>query len=309
MSTPATLTAAELASSSRTSARQWILVFVLFLAGVLNSADRTSLSVAAPQLISELHISPVEMGYLLSSFFWTYAVGQIVSGWFIDRYPVKWVFAIGFVIWTLATFFTGFVQGMISLFILRFILGAGESVAYPAYSKVIASEFPPTRMGLPNAILNSGAKVGAALGILIVGLLIAAHGWRMMFFVLGGVGVVFLILWFIYAPGAEQKTVRRSMHHAGAGPSFLDILRTRDAWGTFIGQSGYTYAYFFGLTWLPTYLAQQRHISLANMGVVGALPFWGAAISAIIAASVADSLISKGYSSTKVRKTVVAPCE
>jgi len=305
MSTPATLTAAELASSSRTSARQWILVFVLFLAGVLNSADRTSLSVAAPQLISELHISPVEMGYLLSSFFWTYAVGQIVSGWFIDRYPVKWVFAIGFVIWTLATFFTGFVQGMISLFILRFILGAGESVAYPAYSKVIASEFPPTRMGLPNAILNSGAKVGAALGILIGGLLIAAHGWRMMFFVLGGVGVVFLILWFIYAPGAEQKTVRRSMHHAGAGPSFLDILRTRDAWGTFIGQSGYTYAYFFGLTWLPTYLAQQRHISLANMGVVGALPFWGAAISAIIAASVADSLISKGYSSTKVRKTVV----
>jgi ACS family D-galactonate transporter-like MFS transporter len=291
--------------SSRTSTRQWILVFVLFLAGVLNSADRTSLSVAAPQLISELHISPVEMGYLLSSFFWTYAVGQIVSGWFLDRYPIKWVFAIGFVVWTLATFCTGFIQGLLSLFILRLILGAGESVAYPAYSKIIASEFPPTKMGLPNAILNSGAKVGAALGILFGGMLIAAYGWRVMFFVLGGVGLVFLILWFIYAPEPERKSSEQ-VGAPNAGPSFWEILRTRDAWGTFIGQSGYTYAYFFGLTWLPTYLAQQRHIALADMGLIGALPFWGAAIFAILAGTISDSLISKGYSGTKVRKTFVA---
>jgi MFS family permease len=245
------------------------------------------------------------MGYLLSSFFWTYAVGQIVSGWFIDRYPIKWVFAIGFVVWTLATFFTGFIQGLLSLFVLRFILGAGESVAYPAYSKIIASEFPPTKMGLPNAILNSGAKVGAALGILAGGLLIAAYGWRMMFFVLGGVGIVFLVLWFIYAPEPKRKSPEQ-IGGSDTGPSFWTILRTRDAWGTFIGQSGYTYAYFFGLTWLPTYLAQQRHITLADMGLVGALPFWGAAIFAIIAASVADSLISKGHSATKIRKTFVA---
>ena len=98
MSVPATLTAAGLSSSPRTTARRWILVFVLLLAAILNSADRTSLSVAAPQLTAELHLSPVQMGYLLSSFFWTYAIGQFVAGWFTDRYPVKWVFAIGFVI-------------------------------------------------------------------------------------------------------------------------------------------------------------------------------------------------------------------
>jgi ACS family D-galactonate transporter-like MFS transporter len=293
-----------LSTPSPTTGRQWILVFVLFLAGVLNSADRTSLSVAAPQLITELHISPIQMGYLLSSFFWTYAIGQIVSGWFIDRYPVKWVFAIGFVIWTLATFCTGFIQGIVSLFILRLILGAGESVAYPAYSKIIASEFPPTRMGLPNAILNSGTKVGAALGILTGGLLIAAYGWRVMFFVLGGVGIVFLVLWFMYAPEPRRKS--RPKGGTEMGPTFMDILRSRDAWGTFIGQSGYTYAYFFGLTWLPTYLAQQRHIALANMGLVGAMPFWGAAIAAIVAAHIADSMIMKGHSATRVRKAFVA---
>jgi len=278
---------------------------VLLLAAILNSADRTSLSIAAPQLSAELHFSPVEMGYLLSSFFWTYAVGQFVAGWFTDRFPVKWVFAVGFVIWSGATFCTGFVAGVTSLFVLRLLLGAGESVAFPAYSKIFASEFPPARQGLPNAILNSGTKIGAAFGILVGGLLIAAHGWRAMFFVLGGFGVLFLILWFMFAPQPERKPRQRA-DSSQAGPSFSEILRTRDAWGTFIGSGCYTYAYFFGLTWLPSYLVQQRHISLANMGVLGALPFWGAAVSAIVAGYISDSLIKKGHSATAVRKSFVA---
>ena len=305
MSAPATITADGPTLSSRTTVRQWILVFVLLLAAILNSADRTSLSIAAPQLTKELNLSPVEMGYLLSSFFWTYAVGQFVAGWFTDRYPVKWVFAIGFVIWSGATFCTGFVNGVISLFVLRLILGAGESVAFPAYSKIFASEFPPSKMGLPNAILNSGTKIGAALGILVGGLLIAAFGWRVMFFALGVIGVVFLILWFVFAPEPERKA-REKTGGPDAGPTLLEILRSRDAWGTFIGSGCYTYAYFFGLTWLPSYLVQQRHITLANMGLLGALPFWGAAIFSIVAGYISDSLIGKGYSATKVRKTFVA---
>lgn len=292
-------------AASGTTGRQWILVFVLFIASILNTADRMGVSIAATQITQELHISPVEMGYLLSSFFWTYAIGQIVAGWFTDRYPVKWVFAIGFIVWSLATFFTGFAGSLVALLILRLILGAGESVAFPAYSKVVATEFPASRMGLPNAILNSGAKVGAALGMLIGGLLIANYGWQVMFFVLGSVGVVFLIPWFIYGPAAQRPTVQQA-DEVEQGPSFWEILRTRDAWGTFLGQSGYMYAYTFGLTWLPTYLIQQRHISLAKMGFLGALPFWGAAIFAVIAAYISDSMISKGGSATRIRKGFVA---
>lgn len=299
------MTSAADNAASRTSTRQWVLVFVLFIASILNTADRMGVSIAATQITQELQISPVEMGYLLSSFFWTYAIGQIVAGWFVDRYPIKWVFAIGFVVWSLATFFTGYAEGLLALVVLRLILGAGESVAFPAYSKVVASEFPASRMGLPNAILNSGAKVGAALGMLIGGLLIANYGWRVMFFVLGGVGVVFLLPWLLYGPTTKKPAVQQ-IGEVDQGPSFWEILRTRDAWGTFLGQSGYMYAYTFGLTWLPTYLIQQRHISLAKMGFLGALPFWGAAIFAIIAAYISDSMISKGGSATRIRKGFVA---
>ena len=287
--------------------RQWALVGVLLLAAVLNSADRSSLSIAAPQLSRELMLSPVQMGLLLSSFFWTYAIGQLVAGWFTDRFPVLWVFTIGFVLWSGATLCTGLVQGVTALFALRLLLGAGESVAFPGYSKIFATEFPPSRQGLPNAILNSGTKIGAALGILVGGLLIAVYGWRMMFFVLGGSGVVFLILWFTVAPRPDRKPGNPAVSTAtSGGASYLDILRSGDAWGTFLGAGCYNYAYFFGLTWLPSYLVQHKHLSLEKMGVLGAVPFWAAAVSAIIGGWTSDALIKKGYSTTKVRKAFVA---
>ena len=287
--------------------RQWALVGVLLLAAVLNSADRSSLSIAAPQLSRELILSPVQMGLLLSSFFWTYAIGQLVAGWLTDRFPVLWVFTIGFVLWSGATLCTGLVQGITSLFVLRLLLGAGESVAFPGYSKIFATEFPPSRQGLPNAILNSGTKIGAALGILVGGLLIAVYGWRMMFFVLGGSGIVFLILWFTVAPRPDRKPGNPADSTAtSGGASYLDILRSGDAWGTFLGAGCYNYAYFFGLTWLPSYLVQQKHLSLEKMSVLGAVPFWAAAVSAIIGGWTSDALIKKGYSTTKVRKAFVA---
>ena len=286
--------------------RQWALVGVLLLAAVLNSADRSSLSIAAPQLSRELILSPVQMGLLLSSFFWTYAIGQLVAGWFTDRFPVLWVFTIGFVLWSGATLCTGLVQGMTALFVLRLLLGAGESVAFPGYSKIFATEFPPSRQGLPNAILNSGTKIGAALGILVGGLLIAVYGWRTMFFVLGGSGLVFLILWFMVAPRPDRKPGNPAVSTAtSGGASYLDILRSGDAWGTFLGAGCYNYAYFFGLTWLPSYLVQQKHLSLEKMSVLGAVPFWAAAVSAIIGGWTSDALIKKGYSTTKVRKAFV----
>ena len=292
---------------SGTTTRQWGIVGVLLLAAILNSADRSSLAIAAPALSRDLVLSPVQMGFLLSAFFWTYAVGQVVAGWFTDRFPVLWVFTIGFVVWSAATFCTGLVQGMTALLVLRLLLGAGESVAFPCYSKIFATEFPPARQGLPNAILNSGTKIGAALGVLVGGVLIALYGWRMMFFVLGGSGVVFLILWFILAPRTDRKPQGQAASTATkAGPSYLDILRNRDAWGTFVGAACYNYAYFFGLTWLPSYLVQQKHLSLEKMGVIGAIPFWAAAVSAIIGGWTSDALIKKGHSTTKVRKAFVA---
>ena len=120
-----------------------VLVLLVISVGI-NYIDRGTLSVAAPQLTREMALNPEKMGLLLSGFFWTYAVCQILGGWLVDRYNVRWVYGIGFVLWSGATFATGLISSFAALFALRLLLGLGESVAYPSYSKIIAGSFPQT---------------------------------------------------------------------------------------------------------------------------------------------------------------------
>lgn len=213
------------------------------------------------------------------------------------------MFGIGFLVWSAATMGSAFTGGLASLAVLRLLLGAGESVAFPCYSKVIAAGFPVDKRGLPNSLIDAGTKVGPAIGTLAGGLLVARYGWRVMFFVLGLGSLLWLIPWSVWAPRTEAAP-RNAAQNTGS-VTMLRILRRRDAWGTFIGNFCYTYAYYFLLTWLPSYLVKERHVSLAAMSVMGSIPFWGGALSAVVSGWASDSWIRRGGSPTRVRKTFV----
>jgi len=125
------------------------VVILLVLSVSINYIDRGNLSIAAPLLKDELGISASQLGILLSSFFWTYAACQILAGWLVDRFAVNWVLAVGFFLWSMATASTGLVHGFATLLCLRLLLGIGESVAYPCYSKILAAHFHEHQRGLP----------------------------------------------------------------------------------------------------------------------------------------------------------------
>ena len=121
----------------RMKSTRWIVVLLLLLSVAINYVDRGSLSVAAPLLSKEFNLLPDQMGVLLSGFFWSYAVFQLVSGWLVDRYDVKWVYAAGFCVWSLAMAGTGMVGSFAGLVAARVLLGIGESVGYPAISQIV----------------------------------------------------------------------------------------------------------------------------------------------------------------------------
>jgi len=276
-----------------------IVLGLLVLSVAINYIDRGSLSIAAPAMSAELSLSPVEMGVLLSSFFWTYSVCQILSGWLVDRYDVGRILAIGFAIWSAATCGVGLVSTMQGVLLFRLILGAGESVAFPAYSKIITTGFPPHRRGVPNALIDAGLKLGPGLGILLGGLLVARLGWRILFLTLGLGGLLWLVPWLIWMP---RKPVESDNSKLAAGPTVINILRKRDAWGCFIGNFCNNYAYYFLLTWLPSYLVLERKLTMQQMALVSALPYTASAVSSLFGGWLSDRLISNGASATIVRK-------
>src|SRR5260370_393503 len=118
------------------------VIALLALAALINYIDRGNLSIAASLLKDELGLSASQLGILLSSFFWTYSLLQPVSGWLADRFDAKWVMAIGFFLWSGATAATGSLHAFGALLAARLILGMGESVAYPCYTRTLGRLVP-----------------------------------------------------------------------------------------------------------------------------------------------------------------------
>src|SRR6201993_1500303 len=182
------------------------VVFLLSLSVLINYIDRSNLSIAAPLVQEELHLSNTQLGTLLGAFFWVYALLQIPSGWLVDHFDVKWVFAGGFFLWSLATGVTGILHGFVALIVVRVILGVGESVMFPSCSKILSTYFTEARRGFPNAMLMVGMSLGPALGILIGGTVIGAFGWRPFFLVLGVGALLWLPPWLAWMPRRPAAT-------------------------------------------------------------------------------------------------------
>lgn len=278
------------------------VVFLLAISVLINYIDRSNLSIAAPLLQSELGISNTQLGTLLSAFFWTYALMQIPAGWLVDRFDVKWVFAIGFLVWSGATAVTGLLHGFIALLLIRVVLGVGESIAFPSYSKILGGHFREEHRGFANALIISGLALGPAIGILVGGNVVAKFGWRPFFLALGLLGLLWLVPWGAWMP--RRKASARIPVSLGSG--WLPLFRQRSAWGTAIGQAGVNYFLYFLVTWLPSYLVRGRHFSMQRMALDGSLLFLMYAIAATVCGKLSDRWILAGSSPTLVRKSSMA---
>ncbi len=278
-----------------------IVLVLLALSSFINYIDRGNLSIAAPMLKDELAISPLQLGMLLSAFFYTYASLQLFAGWLVDRLNVNWVFAAGFFLWSAATAATGIVHTFTALFLLRLLLGIGESVTYPSYSKIIALNFPEEHRGIANAVLSSGLVLGPGFGIVLGGFLMARFGWRSFFIALGLLSLLWLLPWLRWMPPNAHPTPAAS---TGA-PSLAEFLQLRSAWGTCLGLFALNYVSYFLITWLPYYLVRERNFSLHDMAKIGGLAYLLGACFATLAGWLSDRWIASGATPTLVRKTIV----
>ena len=295
------------------SRREWIVVALLVVSVVINYVDRSNLSLAVPILEKQFSISAYRAGELLAAFFWTYALVQLfgLAGWLADHFHAGWVLFLGYLLWSLATAATGLTASFAALFAFRLLLGIGESVAYPCYSRIFAT-MPQEHRGRANSLIDAGTKLGPAAGAFVGGIVLVHFGWRMLFLFFGMGALLWLPLWYWamphgpvnHAPEPVNEKIEGAPSHDPPVPSLsiLAILRLPCAWGSFIGHFCGNYFYYFLLAWLPAYLMQEQHLSIGAMSRLTSLIFTAIACSTLVCGFASDRLIAKGVSPSIVRR-------
>ena len=287
--------------------RGWIAM-LLFALALINYIDRVTLSFAAAPIAKEFGLSPVLLGYLFSSFLWTYTLFLLPMGLLVDRFGAKRVAGVGLGIWSVATAATGLAGSFPALLASRLVMGGGEASSNPAGARVIREWIPAGERGLVNAVFNSGSYAGPAICALAAGTIIEVFGWRALFFTAGGIGVLWLLCWLIWFEkpetaswlGAEERVkilAERSSVKAPIGdnlphPGLRQLLgRGPTLWGLALTQGCNVYSQYLFLTWLPSYLQQSKGLTVAKTGLFAAIPYVVAVVLCIVIGQLSDRFL------------------
>ena len=272
-----------------------VALSLLVAAGCINYLDRSALSIANGAIRSEFGLSLGEMGLLLAVFEIAYGVSQIPVGLLIDRFGPRRALGAGMAVWSVAQIAAAGVTGLGSFGVARAALGIGEAPMYLAGTKVCTEWYPPRERAWPIGLFNASSALGPALAPPLLTALMLAFGWRWMFAVIGLAGLAVLIAWLVFyrdpKPPAELSATPLP-----STARLRVLLRDPVAWCMAFGFFGVIYLGWLYATWLPDYLAQVRHLSVAQIGIWAGVPQGCGFIGALAGGAVPHVLARCGMS-------------
>ena len=292
-----------------THARYWVVVFALALAMIMY-IQRVAISQAIVPIAVELNLNQAQKGIILGAFGLSYALFEIPMGLLGDKLGVRRVLSLLVLFWSLFTALTGAAWSMVSLWIARFVFGAGEAGCFPNLTRMLSAWLPVGERVKAQAVMWAFGRWGGALAPPVAVFVIYHLGWRLGFValaVLGVAWVVFFFPWFRDDP-AEHKSVNkaelvmledsRSLVLHDHGMPWYRLLLQRDI--AFLGLQyfGFSYTWYFYVTWLPTWLQQARGLSPLEAAGYATLPLaaggFGSIISGFLPLSIPRKLVAIG---------------
>jgi len=297
---------------------RWFIVWTLFCSTVINYINRQTLSVLAPVIMHQFHMTHEDYAYVVSAFQVAYAGMWLIGGVIIDIIGTRRGLTLAMIWWSISSMLHSLAGSMFSLAVFRFMLGIGEGFNWPGASKTVAEWFPAEERGLAVAIFDSGSSVGAVIAPPFVAFTAYEFGWRYSFVAAGLLGFLWLIPWlYFYHPfkthprlGEEERKFieeRRGTPTASVlkGASrWLSLLKERNVWGIVLGRSLTDPIWWFYVFWLPAYLSEVRGFSLKEIGAFAWIPFLAADLGNFTGGFLTGYFIKRGMPVVRSRKLV-----
>jgi MFS transporter, ACS family, glucarate transporter len=275
-----------------TRVRYWVIVFAVTLA-CIQYLDRVSISSAAavPAIRRDLGLSEVQMGWVFGAFGIAYVIFDIPGGYLGDRIGARSVLMRVVVWWSFFTAFTGAAWNLASMLVTRFLFGAGEAGCFPNLTKVFTTWLPPNERVRAQGILWMSARWGGAFSPLLVTPVLLWVGWRRAFVIFGSIGLIWAVLfyrWFRDNPmenpklNDEERDLLRSSSRNASGHGdvpWKTVVTSGRVWMLCWQYFALSYGWYFYITWLPTYLREGRHLTIASTTLLSILPLFAGGIA------------------------------
>ncbi|HEY5056014.1 MAG TPA: MFS transporter, partial [Acidobacteriaceae bacterium] len=291
---------------------RYMLVGWVFILSVLAYVDRTNLSISSISIEAEFGISKVTFGHILSAFLIGYAGFQIPAGLFARRMGPRRSLALLGAWWGVFIFLIACIpyqaaSALTILLVLRFILGTGEAVMYPAATQFVERWFPARERGRANGIIFAGVGVGSTVTSVFVPLIIAHYGWRASFMLSAVAGAVGGLIWFMVArdtpeehgsvSAAERELILRERRAAGVSKRppvpWARIFSSRSVQAMLVSYFAFLYVVWIFFGWMYTYMAEAHNVNLKASGLYTMLPFIAMTIGCLTGGTVCDWVVAR----------------
>jgi len=294
------------------------IALLSFLALLIAYCDRVNMSVAAPLIMKEYGWDTAQMGWVLSGFFMGYTFFMIPAGMLVDRWGPKRMFAVSVAWWSVFTALTPFPKSLGGMTLVRVLMGSGESGTFPSMNSILVRWFPRQEYSRATGFCWSGGYAGPIIAFPLASVILHAWGWRAIFFLFAILGVIWLPFWLFgirddperssgvtaeelsYIKASRPEIPQRSVTPWGR------ILRLPALWAVMILHFSSNWFSYVMISWLPTYLMDERHFSLSSMALGSSLPFLSALLGTNLFGVLIDRMSLK-HERTRVRKLFLFP--
>jgi MFS transporter, ACS family, hexuronate transporter len=304
-------------SGHRATKFRWVILLLVFLAITINYIDRMVMGLVAPGLREEFNIDAKAYGYITAAFGLSYALGQAMSGRWLDWVGTRIGYAVALASWSVASMLHAFAGSALGFGLMRALLGVTESPAYPAANKTLAEWFPKKERALAMGFANAGANVGAIVAPILVAYLVANHGWQWAFIGSGAIGLLWLVAWIpLYRKPAVHPSVSPDeLAYINSDPPeptgkvrWLSLLTFRQSWGFALGKLLTDPIWSFYLFWLPTFFKDRFGVKLAGVALPMVVIYLMADVGSIGGGWMSSALIKRGWSINAARKLTLLTC-